>query len=209
MSKKDLGRRGNRGASNRRIWITVSSPPVSPALGDIWLPEECNFDQFKRRTSTYTHNSNTSMTSDGYITFTFEADGLFNIRLHAAVSGPTGADIEFDWATTGGVAQLTTRACMGPALGMTSGDDTNMRWTRHNLGTDVGYGTETGVTSNIFESFIVSTSGGEGTLTLRHAQRVSDPGNTTISSNTFAISQQVYGSKSAIMRYDAGWNRIL
>jgi hypothetical protein len=211
MSKKDLGRGGNRGASNRRIWVTNSGPPVQYSENDLWLPEEYVLIDYVKRPDTYTHNSNTSMVSDAYITFTLPEDGIFNIDFYAAVSGPTGADIDFDWAVTGGLAQESTRACFGPGLSVASGDadDCACRATKHNLSTDVGYGTDNSQTSNIHEHFLVETSGGAGTLTLRHAQRTSDPGDTNVSPNTYAICTQIGGTKSSIMRYDAGWNRII
>jgi hypothetical protein len=209
LSKQDFGRMGKRGSTNPRTWHTVSGAPVYPAENDLWFPEEYAYIQYVKKDSNYDHNSNTSMTSDPHITFTLPADGVFEITLHGATSGPTGADIKFDWAVTGGVAQLTTRACYGPAQSMTAGEDTNMRTTKHNLTTDVPYGTETGTTSDIQEHFLVETSGGAGTITLRHAQNSSNAGTTRVSTNSYCTCRQVGGTKSSIMKYDAGWNRIL
>lgn len=210
MSKSDLGRFNIRGATNARIWITESGAPVRPGINDLWLPTDYPHYQYKRKSSTTFHSSNTTMTADADITFSLPENGIFEIVMNGAVSGATGADIKTDWKLTGGVAQLTTKECRGPSTSAVDATNCTMVSSRHNLTTDVPYGCNGSNTSAISEKFLVETSGGAGTITLRHAQNVSNPVASTISTNTWALCTQIGGTITPMMRYtDSGWVSVL
>lgn len=122
-----------------------------------------------------------------------DANKVYLIQLRAAPGGAAAGDVRVDWATTGGVAQLTARHCQGPALTVTDVQDTATRNAIHDLGTDVGYGTDGVRSGTLSEDFLVetTTAGAAGTLTCRFAQQSPNATATTMSASSFLIVTEI------------------
>lgn len=137
--------------------------------------------------------SNITPQDDNDLTVALDAGKVYLIQLRAAPGGATAGDVRIDWATTGGVAQLSARHCQGPALTTTDVQDTSMRTAIHDLGTDVGYGTDNVRSGTLSEEFLVetTTANAAGTLTCRFAQQTSSATATTMSVSSFLIVTEI------------------
>ena len=138
-----------------------------------------------KKASSEVVNNSTTMQNDDDLVYTLPANGTFEIETKLVVSGAANADVKIDWSVTGDVSQVTTRACLGPAISSADNTDTNVRSTNHNLTTDVNYGCDGSTGGYITEKFIVETSSSGGNIQMRWAQRVAQASDTTMSSNSY------------------------
>ncbi|MDD5589433.1 MAG: hypothetical protein PHP92_05235 [Candidatus Nanoarchaeia archaeon] len=137
-----------------------------------------------RKTGSETVNNSSVLQNDDHLIAYLEENGLYEIELKLAVNGANNADFKAAWAITGGITQVTTRACFGAATSSTDNTDTNMRATGHNLTTSVAYGTDVTTANAILEKFLVSTSS-SGTITFQWAQNTAQASNTIVSENSY------------------------
>lgn len=149
--------------------------------------------RYKRKAANESVTSSTTMQDDNDIAgIALDADKVYLVDFYPSVSAAAAAgDVKFGWTTTGGVAGLGTRVCRGPQTGTTDATNTAMRVSRHNLTTAVPYGHDGSTTCAIHETFLVETSAGAGTLTLRWAQNASSGTATTLSTSTYVVVTEV------------------
>lgn len=213
MGKKDFGKQWNRGCSNGRIFIIEidDEAPKRPIQNDILIYKDSPYKQFIKKAASETRTSTTTMQDDNDITFTLAKNGTYEIKCYFAASGSSVGNIKTEWSVSGGASQKSTRHCQGPGVSTTDSRDGTSRNTKHNLGTDVSYGIDGSRTSAIYETFLIETSGSDGTIQLRWAQNTSDASSTTLSTNSYAICTQIENNDtSKIKIYDDGsWVSVL
>ncbi len=190
MSKRDYGRFNYRGVPNGRVSATKSTP-LEGRRGDLWVYPGAGTGKFYvKKSSSESVTSSTTLQNDDDIVFNLPEPGVYNVIALLTIGGATAGDLKVAWAVSAGAAQLTTRRCIGPAIGTTAFDNTSMRMTAHNLTTEVSYGTAEAATGVIREEFLVETAG-TGTVQLRWAQRTSSATATVLSSNTYATIEKL------------------
>lgn len=118
--------------------------------------------------------SDTSMSNVPGMYFDLPPNSVFLIEAYLlGFSTSSTPDIQFDWSITG-VTFLSERFCFGAAVGTADADDTNMKATTHQAGTDVAYGLDASNGSTIRESILVKTTKTGGRIQLRGSQEVSN-----------------------------------
>lgn len=136
------------------------------------------------KSETETVNNSTVLQSDNEFTTQLDENSIYEIEVKLAVSGAANADFKTDWVVTGGVEQLTTRTCLGPATTSTSNADCNMRATNYSLTASVSYGCDGSTAAYISEIFLVKVLA-TGTLTMRWAQNTAQASDTSVSDNSY------------------------
>jgi hypothetical protein len=131
-----------------------------------------------------TVNNSSVIQNDDDFLVQLDENGIYEIETKIACSGAANADFKTAWAVTGGVEQLTTRACLGPSTSTAGNADTNMRASQHNLVTEVSYGTDGSTASYITEKFLVKTTA-VGTLQFQWAQNTAQSSDTVVSANSY------------------------
>lgn len=199
-----IGRGKVRGSSNGKIFITTDEP-LEPRQFDIWFDTtyKCikyfdnndwvNFTTKKyiKKSAGETVNNSTTLQNDNDFSVTLDESSIYEITLNLALTGNTSADFKCDWEVSGGVSQLTTRCCLGPSINVVAVNDSgNVRESRHDLTTDVTYGTNASTACHIRECFLVQTTT-SGTLTFRWAQNSADASDTTLSTNSYMTIEKV------------------
>lgn len=131
--------------------------------------------------------SSIALQDDDELVVALAAGRSYRIEAHLLVSGNTAGDVTIAWTTTGSIALLGNRTCLGPATTPTAGTtsaDTTMRAARATtLGTSVNYGANSSA-GYIRETFEVSCTVA-GNLQLRWAQVVSNPAATIMSAGSW------------------------
>lgn len=166
---------------------------TAPLAGETVLASHYPKVRVIKKSAVESVTSSIVMQNDDDLTVALDAGKTYWIQLFAGMGGATAGDIRVDWATTGGVAQLTARHCHGPGVSVTDVQDTGTRNAIHDLGTDVLYGTDNIRSGSFTESFLVetTTANAAGTLTLRWAQSGSNATATTVSPSSFMVVTEI------------------
>lgn len=135
--------------------------------------------------------SSTTLQTDDELTYSVEAGRTYAVVAHLAVTGAAAGDIKVDWTVTGGLAQVTPRACFGPGINTTDATATAAaantvgvnRSSVHDLTTAVAYGLDGTATTAIREEFTVAATT-TGVLTMRWAQNSSSATKTTVAAGS-------------------------
>ena len=147
-----------------------------------------NFQEEKikiiQKSATETVNNSDTIQDDDDLFIQLGENGIYEIETKITCSGAANADIKTAWSVSGGVEQLTTRACLGPSTSTAGNADTNMRASQHNLITEVSYGCDGSTASYITEKFLVKVLA-TGILQFRWAQNTAQASNTIVSTNSY------------------------
>lgn len=150
---------------------------------------------YVRKSASESVISLTAPQADNHITFTLAASAVYELRCYLAVSGPVAADFKTTWGFTGAASggNHTARYCLGPSTSVGSGaaNDTVMRSTRTNLTTSATYGTDGTLVSAIYETCLLDTAPGSGTITLQWAQNSSTATSTVVSTDSWAVLERL------------------
>lgn len=161
---------------------------MTRAAGGIANVTDIPVTLFVRKTANESVTSSTTMQDDDHLVVTLPAGRTFQVDFYPAVTGAAAGDVKFGWVMAGGVAQATTRLCIGPGVAVADvGAGTVTRTSRHNVTTAVPYGVDGTQTTAIHETFLVetTTSGASGTLQLQWAQNASSTTATTLSASSY------------------------
>lgn len=203
MAKRDYGRFNYRGVPNARITVGTATP-LEARRNDIWVyPGAGTGKYYIKKASSETVTSSTTLQNDDDIVFNLPEPGTYSIKALLTAAGATNGDIKIDWVASSGATQLTTRRCLGPAVGASDSTSASMRCSAHNLTTAVSYGTNESTVSVILEEFLVTTSA-TGTVQMRWAQNASSATATTLSNNSYATIEQLKGALTAGISYYTG-----
>jgi hypothetical protein len=193
-----------RGSKNGTTYI-CQTEPIEPGQLDLWLDilyksikyydndSFVNFTMKKyiKKAANETVNNSSTLQNDNDFNVDLDANSIYEVVLNLAVTGNTGADFKCDWDVGGGASQLTTRCCLGPSINVVAVNDSgNVRESRHDLTTDVTYGTNVSTACHIQERFLVQTTT-SGTLQFRWAQNSADASDTICSSNSYMTLEKV------------------
>jgi hypothetical protein len=133
-----------------------------------------------------TVNDLDAIQNDNDFVVQLDENGLYEVEIKLAISGAANADFKCAWAVTGGVEQLTSRACLGPDSSTTTTANTNVRCANYDLDTEVTYGTDGSTYSYVLEKFLVKSLA-TGTLQFQWAQNTAQVSNTIVSANSYLI----------------------
>lgn len=131
--------------------------------------------------------SSTVYQDDDELIVPVEANAKYIIRFHLVANGATGGDIKCRFSVPSGTTGL--RWAIGPTVGSTDRENTNMVSAVHAFTTDRPYGTvaasNQGIT--IVETLTVVTSSTAGNVVLQWAQNTSSATQTNIQDGSFVV----------------------
>lgn len=141
------------------------------------------------KTTAQTVTNSTALVDDTQLAAEVDANSVYVVTLVLMVDGPTAGDIRVSWSTPAG-ALTGSRLVVGAAVGTSSADATQVRATRHNWPTEVGYGVET-LDARISERCVLTTGATAGTLQLRWAQQTANATPTRVITGSYMTIRKV------------------
>lgn len=127
------------------------------------------------------------------MSFTAEPNFVYEIRLRAAIGGPTAADVKLAWTVPAG-AQMSRNILAASAAGLADNQNTTMTNIRRGAGTQQSGGTSGGTANDFtgwWEDTILKVAGTGGTVQLQGAQNAANVTPTVFQDDSWMIVRRV------------------
>jgi hypothetical protein len=160
--------------------------------GMILTPERLTGRQHNKVTkdADETVTSSTTYQNDNHLLFAVEANTTYFIKVVLGFGGLTAADIKTRWSIPAGATGF--KWCIGPTVGTTDRENTNMINAVHAAATDRAYGCMSTVAGSIsaeaqtaVEYHSLVTAGTAGTVQLEWAQNTANATGTTLRADSY------------------------
>jgi hypothetical protein len=143
------------------------------------------------KASDQVYQSDTTFRNDTELTISLQANSMYVVEFVLAGVGQavSTGDLKTVWSAPSGATGI--KVCHGPAVSSTSRTDTTMTSASTPFSTAAGYGTASTTSAVAIREFGQVTTTNAGTLTLQHAQNVSNANDTGILAGSILVVTKV------------------
>lgn len=151
---------------------------------------------FIKKNANQTVYNSTTLVNDDELYYVFPQTGLYEVKLRCRCQGSNAADIKTAWTVETGVANITSRYCLG--IGTNNGAnvarvDTMVVRETSSLGATIDYNPGDGTNSGWFEeTFVVEVTTPNVKLQLQWAQSTAEASSTMVRSNSHLMIEKVF-----------------
>ena len=152
-----------------------------PVLATTFASIEARVGKVYTKSGVNTYTSNTTLTNDPDFTCAMEANSTYIVEIQGSIGGTDG-DLQTSWSCPANSSG--SKQCVGPEIGSTSRDSTQVRMSNHAFATAVSYGVANASSLAAIQEIGRVVTIEAGTFVWQHAQNTStvNPSNIGVNS---------------------------